>query len=107
MNTDNMSNAYGPNTAQVEALIEQVRNLTPEQADALYAAWDTPITTAWVAARAAARDAAQAAARAPAWDAAWDAAWALVVRDLITPEQFNILTAPWVSVMGPLDGEQA
>ena len=28
------------------------------------------------------------------WVAAWDAAWALLVRDLITTEQFDTLTAP-------------
>jgi len=75
----------------------------------------------WVAARVAARDAgrdaardagwdaAWDAARDAAWDAGWDAAWdaardagwdagrageALVVRDLISAEHFDILTAP-------------
>jgi len=59
----------------------------------------------WVAARDAARDAGRDAARDAGWDAAWDAArdagWdagrageALVVRDLISAEHFDILTAP-------------
>ena len=67
----------------------------------------------WVAARVAARDAGRDAARDAGWDAAWDAArdaawdaardagWdagrageALVVRDLISAEHFDILTAP-------------
>ena len=73
------------------ALVEQARTLTPEDATRLDAAWD--------AARYAARDA--------AWYAAWDAARAaagyavnaLVVRDLITTEQFDILYGPWKAVM--------
>ena len=52
------------------------------------------------AARAAARDAARAAARDAARDAAGAAAWALVVRDLIDPEQYRFLVAPWASVCG-------
>jgi hypothetical protein len=74
------------------------------------AAWDA----AWAAARAAARDAARAAAGdvaraaagaaagAAAWAAAGAAAWAaaaLVVRDLITAEQFDVLYAPWAAVL--------
>jgi hypothetical protein len=80
------------------------------------AARDVAQDAAWGAARDAARgaaqDAAQDAARDVARDVAWgaardaargaarDAAWALVVRDLIAPEQFDTLTGPWVSVMG-------
>ena len=55
------------------------------------------------AARYAARDAAGYAARDAARDAAgYAAAYAalvLVVRDLITPEQFDLLFGPWASVM--------
>jgi hypothetical protein len=61
-----------------------------------YAAWDAAGYAAGYAARYAAGYA--------AWDAAgyaaWDAVGALVVRDLITPEQFNTLYGPWASVMG-------
>ena len=45
-----------------------------------------------------------AAAGFAAWyaaSAAWPAALALVVRDLITPEQFDLLYGTWASVMGP------
>jgi hypothetical protein len=69
---------YGPNTEAVEAYLAQLPTL-----DA--AAW------------AAARDAARASARDAAWDAARAsarAAEALVVRDLITSEQFATLTGP-------------
>lgn len=69
---------FGPNGKAVVALIEQARTITPEQARRM----------------AAARNAARAAAA--------DAARAIVVRDLITPEQFGTHTAPWVSVMGPI-----
>ena len=66
------------------------------------AARDAARAAARFAAEDAARDAARAAARFAAEDAAWcaardvtlDAAGALVVRDLITPAQFDVLTAP-------------
>ena len=71
---------YGPNTPAVTAFIERLTTLTPAQVKRLNAAGDA----AWYAARTA------------AWDAAWAAAGALVVRDLITPEQFATLVAPFV-----------
>ena len=81
---------YGPNSAAVSAYLAKLPGLTPEQ-------WTAARTAARDAARAAAWTAAWAAARDAARDAAWTAAWtaeALVVRDLITPEQFDILVAP-------------
>lgn len=117
--------ALGPNGQQVAALIERAGRLTFEEAKALAvardAAWDVARVAAWDAARDAAWDAARDAARVAAWnaarvaawavardDAAWDAAWdaavdaagALVVKDLITPEQFAILYGPWQKVIG-------
>ena len=80
--------ALGPNGEAVAAFIERFRTLTPEQAKKLYAARDA----AWDSAGAAAR----AAARAAAGVAAGSAAAPLVVRDLITPEQYAILTRPFV-----------
>ena len=75
--------------------------------DACDAARGAALGTTWHDARDAAWGAARDAARAAAWDAARDAAWdtaryaalALIVRDLITPEQFDILYGPWRSVM--------
>ena len=83
------------------------------------AAWDAARGAAWDAARDAARGAARGAAwdaargaawdaaRGAAWDAARDAAWGLVVRDLIgkrgfTQAQYDLLTGPWRSAIGPL-----
>ena len=79
----------------------------------LKAAWDAAWGAAWSAARDAAWGAAWSATRSAAWDAArydawdpardaaWDAAWsadlAIVVRDKISPDQFNILVQPWTS----------
>jgi hypothetical protein len=87
---------YGPNTARVEAFLSAISQATPDQ---LSAAWHAAREAVWDAAWAAARDAAWAAARDAAWHAARaaarNAAWvacALVVEDLITPEQFRILT---------------
>ena len=56
------------------------------------AAWDAASAAAWDAAR----DAARTADSAAAWDAA-RAAVAVVVRDLITPEQFHTLYDPWAA----------
>jgi hypothetical protein len=118
--------ALGPNGEQVVSLFEEAGTITAEQAAVLhaardaarYAAKDAAGNAAWYAAWNAARNAAWYAARDAAWGAAWNAAWnaakdaawgaagdaagALVTRDLITEEQFNVLTGPWVSVMGSL-----
>jgi hypothetical protein len=112
--------ALGPNGEAVAALIKRCRTMTYDEAEQLfaarsaarYAAWDAAWSAAgsaaWSAAGEAARDAAGDAARYAAWyaageaagSAARDAAWALMVKDLITPEQFDLLYGPWASVMG-------
>jgi hypothetical protein len=84
--------ALGPNGVEVARFIESWKVVTVEQAWALGAAQGAARDVAWSAARDVAWDVAR--------DVAWGAAWALVVRDLITPEQFDTLTGPWVSVMG-------
>ena len=98
--------ALGPQGREVAAIIDRARMLTTDELRQLGAAWDA----AWVAAaRDAARDAARNAARDAAWGAAWDAAWvaaardaalATLVRDLITPKQYDLLMAPWRTVIG-------
>ena len=105
--------AFGPQGEQVASLIDRAGRLTADEANSLYAAWAAAWEAAWFAARAAARaaawdaawPAAREAARPAAWDPAWpaarDAAWALIVRDLITPDQFDTLTRPWVQVINP------
>ena len=42
-----------------------------------------------------------------AGDAAWDAAWALLVRDLISPRQYDTLTRTWRTVIGPVHPDDA
>ena len=103
--------ALGPNGVEVAAFLDLLPTLTTTQWDAAWdAAWNAAGDAAWDAARDAARDAAgdaagdaaRNAARSAAGDAAWGAAWvaardaarALLVRDLITTEQFDVLTAP-------------
>lgn len=92
------------------------------------AAWNSVRDVAWDLARERASSAAGSAAKSAAWHAtvaaarskaAWDAmpdttavvamnsAWALGVRDLIgqndfTADRYRTLTAPWVSVCGPV-----
>ena len=111
--------ALGPNGVEVTAFLDLLPTLTTTQ---WYAAWDATRSAtrsaAWyaagdalwdatrsatrsavrdaarVATRYAARAATRGAARGAARDAACDATWALLVRDLITTEQFDTLTAP-------------
>jgi hypothetical protein len=81
---------------------------------AWHAAWDAARRAAWDAAWNAAQNAARGAARNgvlsgvrnAAWNAAYaargavrDAVLALMVRDLITAEQFDLLYGPWREVM--------
>ena len=74
---------FGPHGEAVVAVIDRASRLTLGEVERLAAAWD--------AAGAAARD----AARAAAWGAV-----AHCVRDLITPEQFELLAGPWNTVIG-------
>ena len=90
-----MNGKYGPQTAEIEAIIERLKTMTVDEAKALAAAWYDDRTAAWKAAWYAAWYAAVDAAR----DAAWYAILALLVSDLITPEQFDLLYGPWASVM--------
>ena len=103
--------ALGPNGAEVAAFLDLLPTLTNTQWDAARAAYrGTVWVAAWDAARYAAWDADRDAARYAAWsaasvaardaarDAASDAALALLVRDLITTGQFDVLTAPMRAV---------
>ena len=112
---------YGPNTTEVEALLEKIKTITPEQAKALDAPWDAPWkavwgavwTAVWGAGREAGREAALEAALEAAWvavrETAWDAGWVAVrdavlvtvTKDLISEEDFHTLYSPWASVMEP------
>ena len=107
--------ALGPNGAEVAAFLDLLPTLTRTQ---WAATRDAARDAAWDAARGAtgnvSRGAARVTTRAAAWDAAldaaWDAAWraaraaalaavrgatrALLARDLITTEHFDVLTAP-------------
>ena len=78
--------ALGPQGEAAAALIDRARRLTADELDSL----------------AAARDAARAAVRDAVRNAAWDAARALVVRDLITTDQYDTLTRTWREVIGPI-----
>lgn len=107
-------------TPEIEALIAKIETISLDQAraldaawdarDALAAAWNAAWDAAWDAAWAAVRNAALAvaldaardaldAARNDAWNAALDAVLALMVRDLISGDQFDVLYGPWASVM--------
>lgn len=90
-----LEDTFGPQWREIVAQVRAISGASREQLDRLAAAW----TAAWTAAGDAAGDAAR--------DAAWDVAGALSIRDLIgtanyTQEHYDILTAPWRNVMGPL-----
>ena len=109
-----MSVRYGPNTTEIEALIEKFKTITPEQAEklylaryatkdvfrdlAMYEAVDATCYEHWIAARDAAMEAIPDDA-SDAWDAIWDATLALVVRGRISKGRFDLLYGPWRSVM--------
>ena len=80
--------ALGPNGQEVAALIDRAARLTIDEARGLAAAWDAAWDAAWTAARTAALNAAS------------DAEQALVVRDLISAHDFELLYRPWQEVMG-------
>ena len=111
-----MSNLiYGPNTEQVTAFIERCKVLTGDETErivAWYASRDVSRGGAWFAANLATwdslhRDVSRAGARNDAWIAARGGAWfatryaacAIVVMDLITAEQFAILTEPFAEIL--------
>ena len=106
--------ALGPQGEHVAALIRSIPDITrtPTERVALAwdAAWDAVRDAAWYAAWYAARDAVRDAARDAARDAVRDATWyaardatlALLVRDLITTEQYDALTRPWRVAVGPI-----
>ncbi|WP_276947115.1 hypothetical protein [Ferrimicrobium acidiphilum] len=115
---------YGPQTAEVEEMIERIRTITPKQTKALKdawkeawewtrgSAWSTTQEAVWVVLQHAGRDKIWSDAwvavvqdgalkknMGVAIEATWDAALALVARDLIPPELFNSLYEPWASAM--------
>ena len=102
--------ALGPQGREVAAIIDRVRMLTTDELRQLTAVRDAARGAARAAARDAAGDAARDAARNAAWGAAWsaaraaarDAALATLVRDLITPKQYDLLMAPWRTVIGDI-----
>jgi hypothetical protein len=87
-------NKYGPNSPQVELFIERLKTLTIEEAKEIQLVRNEIYA-----------DAAWDAARFAAWDAVWNAtqdAQAIVVMDLITEEQFQILTEPFAEILAEL-----
>ena len=99
------TDALGPQGVEVAALIERAGQLSVDD-DAYHGAWRAARRAAYRAARDAARDAAWVAARdAAAGCSAWLAAVALVVRDLISREHYDMLTRPWRTVVGPIHAD--
>jgi hypothetical protein len=101
---------FGPQGERVVALIDRASRLTMDEVGALHAAWAArdardATAAAWAARAApwAAWAAAWNAARTATWTSraiAWNAALALVIKDLISTEQFALLYGPWAKVIG-------
>ena len=86
-----LEDTFGPQWREIVAQVRAISGASREQLDRLAAVWDAAGDAAWDA----------------AWAAAWAAARALSIRDLIgtanyTQEMYELLTAPWRNVMGPL-----
>lgn len=102
----------GPQAAEMFAWGRRLDRLTTDETERLdEPESDTPWVAAWVAARDAARistrEAASDTALEAAIDTASDAAAALLIRDKISQEQYDILTTPWRKVIGKLHPEDA
>lgn len=118
-----MSNKYGPQTEEIEQLIQKARVLTQEQAKSLSDAWYDADESAWGDAWYEAKHSVERTASVQDWDNGWETAWynardnsrygatdkvwdviydavlALAVKDQITQERFDLLYGPWASVM--------
>jgi DNA repair exonuclease SbcCD ATPase subunit len=106
---------YGPQTVEIRALIERIDEVTPKLARELtrehHASWsqaardarDAAVAKEWATKRESAWSTKWERTLNTAWMTAWDAMLALTVRDLITPDQFELLYDPWRRVM---EGEQ-
>ena len=113
---DNTDLRYGPHTAEVERILEQIKTLTPEQGRQLTDVVDdefafditfVPDIALANALAIAAGDAWYACGGTSwkfEWYGAWDAASAAInataAQNEITPEQYARSVAPWESVMG-------
>jgi len=100
---------FGPQGVEVVAVITRAKTLTRAEAKQLGATRAAIRAATWAATQAvwyavwyAVRDvdAALDAAWETGRDATWNAALAVLTRDLITPEQFDILYGPWREVIG-------
>ena len=110
-----MSGRYGPNTAEVEKLLTKIKEITPTQAETLFVAWvannaadralaafealDATNYEQWIAVRYAAMKAMPDDVPLNVWEAIWGATLALVVRERISEEDFDVLYGPWREVM--------
>jgi hypothetical protein len=120
--SENTDQKYGPHTAEVERILNQIKMLTPEQVHQLTDAVDDefaldmafiPDTILADTLGCATADAWYEAGGASwkfesygAWDAASAAINATAAQDEITPEQYAQSVAPWESVMGPIKNAQ-
>ncbi|MHB1733282.1 MAG: hypothetical protein ACYCU8_07475 [Ferrimicrobium acidiphilum] len=118
---------YGPHTAEVEAIIEQIKTFTEVEIREINKEMDRLDPSVVLEAMDNALDNAEVetldeteaeigdVARDvnPDWvstfHAAWDATWvaliAISAKDDITPEHYKTLVGPWESVMGPIKSE--
>lgn len=90
--------ALGPQGEHVTAFINRLGRLTEGEADQL----DAARTAAWDAVWTASRTAAWIVARSVVEERADNAVSGLIARDLISTEDYDILTRPWRTIIGPI-----
>jgi len=106
--TDEMlAETFGPQWAEIVALVRRAAVLTDDEVDRMDAAWVAAWDDDEVDRMDAALDAALDGAGDAAWFAAGAAAKALAVRNLIgqhgfTQAHYDLLTGPWRQVIGPV-----
>ena len=117
-----MSGRYGPNSAEVQRLRSEIKTISKEQSIAMNDLWEHQDEDIWYETwrRVHETIALWNGGRSKEWTKAWadiwdkdirgeilesrwacirDAALAILVRDLISDEDFNVLYNPWASVM--------
>jgi plasmid maintenance system antidote protein VapI len=119
---EDLADTFGPQWRAVIHIVRRAAVMTKDEAQRLSAAWSATESVAWSVARSAAWSVARSVARSVAWSVAWSvagysagysaghSAGYVVTYDLATIDgpytiaQRDLLLAPWIEVMGPIEG---
>jgi plasmid maintenance system antidote protein VapI len=119
---EDLADTFGPQWRAVIHIVRRAAVMTDDEAQRLSVAWSATESVAWSVARSAAWSVARSVARSVAWSVAWSvagysagysaghSAGYVVTYDLATIDgpytiaQRDLLLAPWIEVMGPIEG---